>query len=385
MNPPVPFTSAWHVVAIFIVFVAGFFAARCVGVKIGSVGWRPIALYFYHTIWCIVFFWYSNINGADSFAYYYSALEGHAEFQLGTDFVILLVELLQRVFGLSYLGVFLVFNIFGAIGYILFDASLENVNVGSPRWIKLLALLIILLPSVSFWSSAISKDAISFMAIGLALWSACKLQSRMKLMLLSILLMLLVRPHMAGLMVISLAMSMFFDGSLTPPKRLALSVVFIVSAAVLVPFALDYAGVRGGASIEAVSNFIEKRESYARGETSIDLSAMSFPEKLFTYTFRPMLFEARTLFELAASFDNVILIFLFVYGFFLMIKISLDYDYGNKFFMFAYVLLAWSVLSLTTVNLGIALRQKWMFVPFLIYLSFAYINKQYKSFRNSPL
>lgn len=36
--------------------------------------------------------------------------------------------------------------------------------------------------------------------------------------------------------------------------------------------------------------------------------------------------------------------------------------------MWWYALIAWVLLSMTTANLGIAMRQKWMFVPVLVFL-----------------
>ncbi len=376
MTAPVAFSSAWHVISMFLVFLLGMLVSRYVGRRVGSSGWRAIFLYIYHTFWCLIFFWYSNINGADSFDYYYSGVSGEGQFRFGTDFVILLVGSLIRFFDLSYLGIFLVFNVFGAIGYILFDASLRFANMGSHRWLKIVATLIVLLPSVSFWSSAISKDAISFMAVGAALWASIDFRGRAKLMFLAILLMLLVRPHMASLMVMSLSFAMFFDKSTSSFLRLLLSAIFVAGAAAIVPFALDYAGVKGGANVESVVGFIEKRQSYTGGAASIDIASMSFPEKLFTYLFRPVVVESRNLFEFAASVDNIILLFLFFVGVLLSFRISLDGFYGNKVFMFLYAASSWSILSLTTANLGIALRQKWMFVPFIIYLALSYLNKR---------
>ena len=115
MIAPVAFSSAWHVLSMFLVFVIGLFISRYVGLRVASRGWRPLFLYAYHTIWCLVFFWYSNMNGADSFDYYYSGVAGEGEFKFGTSFVVLMVNLLVNVFHLSYLGVFLVFNILKTI------------------------------------------------------------------------------------------------------------------------------------------------------------------------------------------------------------------------------------------------------------------------------
>jgi hypothetical protein len=37
-------------------------------------------------------------------------------------------------------------------------------------------------------------------------------------------------------------------------------------------------------------------------------------------------------------------------------------------FLLAYSVTAWVMLALTTANLGISVRQKWMFAPMLIFL-----------------
>ena len=51
----------------------------------------------------------------------------------------------------------------------------------------------------------------------------------------------------------------------------------------------------------------------------------------------------------------------------------------NRKFMWVYAGLAWLVLAMTTANLGIAVRQKWMFAPMLIFLLISLIGKEKKS------
>jgi len=95
---------------------------------------------------------------------------------------------------------------------------------------------------------------------------------------------------------------------------------------------------------------------------------MSLPIKLFSYMFRPVIFEASNVSALAAAIDNLILFYVFVrHGAVLFRKRKRIYQ-ENRVFLWTYSLSAWLVLAMTTANLGIALRQKWMFVPMLIYL-----------------
>ncbi|MEC9443640.1 MAG: hypothetical protein VX408_01075, partial [Pseudomonadota bacterium] len=78
---------------------------------------------------------------------------------------------------------------------------------------------------------------------------------------------------------------------------------------------------------------------------------------------------------LAAAIDNLILLYLFIVGIYaLIIKKSQSFTENRKF-MWVYVAIAWVVLSMTTANLGIAIRQKWMFAPILIFLLISLVGK----------
>ncbi len=105
---------------------------------------------------------------------------------------------------------FLGFNIFGSIGLLAIDGALKQATLNKSKYVKLLATIIIFLPSVSFWSSAIGKDSVSFMAMSLALWASLQLNQRMRLMIFAILIMFIVRPHMAGIMIIALSFALVF-------------------------------------------------------------------------------------------------------------------------------------------------------------------------------
>ena len=105
------------------------------------------------------------------------------------------------------------------------------------------------------------------------------------------------------------------------------------------------------------------------GGSGIDISAMSPPAQLGTYLFRPFPFEAQGFAQLAASVENATLLLLFIAGIFsLWRRRKTRKAQVNRLALWAYSLGAWAILGITTANLGIAARQKWMFVPVLVYL-----------------
>lgn len=362
-------STAWHAFSVALVFFCGGVIAIVLSRHFKVTVQRSLFLYAWHTFFCIIYSIYVINDGGDALGYYLSSLNIDRPFGSGSAGVIYLTSVFSDYLEFSFLGTFLVFNIFGFIGLLAFYASLQEVAFYKSKNIRRLVLLIVLLPSASFWSSAIGKDALSFMAMGFALWAALDLKRRYWLMSIAVLVMLLVRPHMAGIMLIGLSTTFIIHGNISLLQRLILGSMALAATAVMVPFALEYAGVGGGADAEALMAYVEKRQGYNQGGGGgVDISSMSPPLQFFTYMFRPLPFEANSVFQLAASLDNMILLFLFLAGGMAKFKGRKSPLKADRTFLWVYALLAWLILSMTTANLGISVRQKWMFAPILVFL-----------------
>ena len=370
------FESSWSIISAFIVFLLGLIIIAKISGYFGLKKKRGLLLYLWHTLFCFAYFYYVSTFGGDALAYYSKALSDGFEFRVGTTAVVFLTKILVHGLGFGVITCFLFFNILGSIGLLAFDGALKQATQHKSTSIKRLATLIVFLPSVSFWSSAIGKDAISFLATGLALWAALQFNKRVLLIVSAVFLMLIVRPHMAGMMIIALAMSVMFDKTSSPLKRISLGVIAIIGTAAMVPFALNYAGVSDPNSSEGLMDYVENRQSYnMEGGGGVDIANMSLPMQLFTYMFRPIIFEARSITALAAAFDNLILLYLFIVAFYSLIRKKSQKFTENRKFMWVYVMLAWIVLAMTSANLGIAIRQKWMFAPMFIFLLISLVGK----------
>lgn len=373
------FEDYWSIISALIVFFLGLFLIINLSKYFKLKKSQGILIYVWHTIFCLAYLFYVQTFGGDSLAYYKIARSGNFELNFGTSAVYGISSLLAQGLNFGILSCFLVFNIFGAIGLLAFDGAMKHATKNKSASLRRLGTLIVFLPSVSFWSSGLGKDAISFLAMGLALWAALQLNKRILLMTVAIFLMLVVRPHIAGMMVIGLAVSVVFDKNANIIRRLLLSILAIVGTAIMVPFALDYAGVSDSGGVDGLVNYVEDRQSYnMEGGGGVDIANMSLPMQLFTYMFRPVIFEARSITSLAAGIDNLILLYLFIMGLYALIsKKPKSFDENRKF-MWVYVILAWIVLAMTSANLGIAVRQKWMFAPILIFLLISLVGKDRK-------
>lgn len=372
-------SSVIQIFTALLVFLFGFGISVSIRKQFNATTRRALALYFWHSLLSIVYLVYVTNFGGDALGYYIASFLPDLEFDFGTHGIWLFTSWFSQGLGLSLVGVFLVFQIFGFIGLLAFDAALREVTKDKSKQIRQLATLIVFLPSVSFWSSAIGKDSLSFMAMGLALWAALRLNRRVLLMVIAILVMLFVRPHIAGMMVIGLAASFVFQRKASALQRITLGTAALAATAVLVPLGLNYAGVGENANSDEVMDYIEGRQGQnLQGGSSVDIANMNFPMKLFTYLFRPLPFEANSIFALLASIDNIILLFLFIMGIRAALKKKLPTTFAthNRMFLWIYCLLAWIILAMTTANLGIAMRQKWMFTPMLMFLLISLIGKR---------
>lgn len=352
-----------------LVNVLGLLLAMKAGRMLGVRKSRAMLLYAWHSVFCLAYAVYAIENGADALVYYMKALQGEFMAPFGTGAVVNIATLFVTGLDLSFLGACLLFNIFGAIGLIAFDACLQQATANKARLLRRFATLIVLLPSISFWSSALGKDALAFMAAALTLYAALNMSRRVVLLAVSIFIMALVRPHIAGIMVIALAGSLVLQRRLPLGQRVFLGGAALAATAAMVPFALTYAGLGDASGADDIMSYVEERQSVnTQGGSSVDIASMSLPLQLFSYLFRPMPYEAGSIFGLAASMDNVILVFLAIAGGTQIIRHRRHKLSGNRAFMWFYCMLTWLILAITTANLGIAVRQKWMFAPILIYL-----------------
>ena len=371
-------SSPVQIFSSFVIFLGGMALAFYLSRKFKVARSRALLLYFWHTFFSFVYIAYVLNFGGDATMYFHSSFSNDLSMSLGTGGVRFFVHILTQVFGLSFLGCSLFFQTFGFVGLLAFDAALRDVTSQKLRKVRLLATFIVFLPSVSFWSSGLGKDSLSFFSVGLALWAALDMRKRWWLLVVSTSMMLLVRPHMAGMLGLGMAGSFLLQRGIPVAQRVLFGGMAIAASASMVPLGLNYAGVSSDAGAIELIEYIGSRQSHnLTGGGAVDISSMSLPFQLFTYLFRPTLVEVRDIFSLAAALDNLVLLGLFVLGGWALLKKPLPTHLlsHNRAFLWIYSGAAWVILAMTTANLGIALRQKWMFAPMLIFLFISVIGK----------
>ncbi|WP_312087427.1 hypothetical protein [Acinetobacter variabilis] len=326
-------------------------------------------LYIWHTIFCVYYYFFSLSNVADSITYYRKIILDEGAFYPGTPFVTFLGSIIYKPSTASYLNIFLFYNIAGAVGLVLLYLVLKD-YIKKRIW-----LLIIFLPSMSFWTSALGKDSIAFLAVCIFLYALVKNQRKYILLPFSFVLMFMVRPHIALCMIVAYGVFLLFRSRIHFILKLLLIPILFGSMFVASGFVKDYVGLEDG-SYDDVSTYVgQRQELNASGGSSIDIASMSYPMQMFTYVFRPLPYESYSLLAFINSLENSLFLFLFLFLFYKSkMKLKFIFD-NNNLLLLIYALLVWSILAMTTANLGIASRQKWMFMPILIYFLIYGISK----------
>ncbi|MCX0329254.1 hypothetical protein NVV25_14135, partial [Acinetobacter radioresistens] len=147
------------IVSLFLSFIVG--CKKKVDINI------IVALLFWHTLFSLFYYFFTLLNGADAIVYYYNSLDETLKFYPGSPFIYYLSALFSRGLDANYLNVTLVYNLFGILGLIFLYLSIKKYLENLP-WIWICLLFI---PSMSFWSAGLGKDAISFFSVCLFLYT----------------------------------------------------------------------------------------------------------------------------------------------------------------------------------------------------------------------
>lgn len=321
-------------------------------------------LYFWHTLFSVYYWYYTLSNTADALLYFKKTFRPTMNFSPGTAFTETLTYIIRITFDSNYLNTTLVFNIFGSLGLVLLYRNFKEFTfVLGKYWI-----IIIFLPSMSFWSAGLGKDAIAFLAVCTFLYSITKSRYFSILILIAFLLMFVVRPHIAAMMLLSYILYFILISRINLALKIIALPVIAVGVYLALSFAQQYVGL-DNASLKTIGDYVDQRQGYnLEGGSSIDIASMSYPMQMFTYIFRPLPFEANSIVSLITSLENTLILVMVIY---IVFKSKFNFRpllHDRNLWLLAYVLLSCSILAVTTANLGIATRQKWMFMPVLLYL-----------------
>lgn len=367
---------------IILIFITGFLSYSFINRlkrKYLFVNKRVLTrLFYYHLALATVYYVYALFNPSDSNAYYYKVqifLRGSDWLDFygtSTVFIEFLAYPLIHYLFFTYEACMVLFSFFGFLGFCFFYLFFEENITYRPKIFRFDGIQFFLfLPNAHFWSASLGKGSIIFLGMGLYFWSLGKLGQRKLALLLGLVIIYHVRPHILLIVLISTLIAFLLSSKgVSPIYRLLSLLVGVVILVNIFSNVVQMVGLEE--DITNVTSLSARAFELTKATSGIDISNYNFFEKLFTFIFRPLFFDAPGILGLIISVENLVYVILALTLF--DFKIFEFFRKGPFFVLaalFAFVTVSIALAQITG-NLGLAIRQKSqvIFLFFFLILKF---------------
>ncbi len=294
----------------------------------------------------------------------YSILEDQ-----GTYFLYALNYYPSNVLDLSYFTGTMMYSLIGFIGLTYFYLIALELVPNNPKFKGYyLFPLLFFLPNMHFWSCAVGKDSLLFFCIAIFIYGLMKPFKRMPMIILSLALSYLIRPHITLFMLLSFGMAYFLGKKISFFRRILFFGVLIGLAIAILPLVMKFAKIEE-ASLDSFDKFSSQKVtalSSINTTSAVDISSYPFPLKVVTFLYRPFFFDINGIPSVIASFENLLLLLLS----YKVLKNKPINGFKKSPFiiqgMIYFLIIGTLAFSQSLGNLGIMLRMRNMFLPGLI-------------------
>ncbi|MGB0950336.1 MAG: HEPN domain-containing protein, partial [Marinirhabdus sp.] len=275
-----------------------------------------------------------------------------------------------RVLGLSLLSLSMLYTLIGHLGILFFFHFFKR-NIKNELKYKGIALssLVFFLPSLHFWSASVGKDTLVFMGIGMFVWAVQDPFRYKKLLLLSLLVTYLIRPHITLMLIVAFLIAVLLGSKFNKPQKIRIG---LLSALLIgfVGYGLIGFFANDTADKESIAAFAKsKSEKLSATNVSSRIDANStYPYRVFSFLYRPLFFDAKGLLALIVSLENAMLLLLSLFALYLN-PVKQFFRAGHMYRgMLFFFLMGTISFAYILGNLGIMLRQRNMFLPALLFV-----------------
>lgn len=281
--------------------------------------------------------------------------------------------------GSTYIATFLVFATLAFIGQVVFLLGVRSSL--NDRQFRLLAIMLMLSPTLAFWPSSIGKESLALFGIGLAVFGASRLFDRrwngVGPVLLGFFAVGMVRPHVAMVLLAGLLVGLFARRAHTRGRiatHAALLVVVVVGSMWMAGASAELFGLDsldGISDVSAALDFAQARTSQdeARFVAARVGTATDYPWAALTVLFRPFLWEAPNALAMISALESTVL------GMLLVRAIPGFMTQGRQLIQRAQLLyavafvLVFIFLFSAIGNFGILSRQRAQVIPFVLLIA----------------
>ncbi len=331
-----------------------------------------ILLFFYHLLFIVFSYFFVLKNGGDAHLYWGITFDlTHRSWldfaDYGAKFIVFLNYPLIKA-GVPFWGGFLLYGLFGFIGILKWMQWAQYVvrDKLTYKGFDFLYLLF-LLPNLHFWTSGIGKEPIVFWGIAAVLYGITTQKLGTFSFILGSVTVLIIRPHVALMLLAAIMAVIVFQKGVSFKKRM-LTAFIAGSGLLLLLYAVFQTTGINYWNWQRIQYFNEYSVlSFRHSGSYVPMLDYPYVYKWFSFLFRPLFFDAHTVLALLASLENAFLLLVFFTALYLLIRFYRKMDVTRDMkIVFLFSFIAGLLYVERYANLGIFMRTKIMFEPFLL-------------------
>lgn len=312
-------------------------------------------------------YWAQNIN-INEYSWSYFA-------DYGAHFILFLNYPLLKL-GLPFWVGFLIYGLIGYLGILKWIEFSEKV-LGKIifKGYDILPVLFFL-PNLHYWTATLGKEPLVFFAIAYVFNFLVDLKKSKIKLAIAFLVLLLIRPHVALMLLFSIIVVMLFQKRFSFKKKLIVLISSVGLFFILFYMVLQLTNIRY-LNWNRIVYFNEYAIlSFRKSRAYVPMLDYSIGYKLFSLNFRPLFFDAYNIWTLLASFENILTVLFYIFAIQFLFRNfkNIHLPYWSKV-VFLFTLISSFIYVQRYANLGIFMRTKIMFQPFM-WISFLSIIKQ---------
>ena len=312
-----------------------------------------------------------NDNIVDAISFYKNAKNAESWlslFGLGSAFMSFLIYPLVKI-GVS---MFVLFLLFATISYKAFlwyfNQMISNYNSGATVYGISLAQMFFLLPSLHYWSSFLGKDVLIFFFLTYLLF---EFKMKVKLNILHfivLVVLLLLRPHVFFAVFFAFFIFYFSQKEISIYFKIKLSILALTVVGFSIPIIMYFGKIKHLTYSSIIERWSSINNYAIHSRSGINLTESNYLDRIWLLLFRPLFYDATTIYQYIVSIENSFMLFFFilviVYLFINWKAIVVLQDAKLALLIGICIVL---MISIYIYNLGLASRMRLMFLPLFFY------------------
>ena len=285
---------------------------------------------------------------------------------LSSNFVYQIIIFLKLIF-INDFNIIVIFSLISFFGIIIFIQNLIKLGID-----KKIAYIIFLIPGIHFWTSIIGKDCL--ILFFLACFFYFYIDKKIIYSIIFIIPVFLIRPHIG----IIFFMSLLFNEFILKTGKQKFIYLFIFFVGIFIFFSLPQIQslffnnnnmISNNIILKILSELNSQAGKFLNTGTGYESSSLYI--NMFNYILFPLEFLVKSnSFSINIFILIEILTIIFLSTLIMSHNKEFEIDKRIIYFLLTCIFVYLIIIPQTFFNFGLNARQKWMIIPFLIYLSF---------------